>query len=91
LHKYDPKDLQEAFSEAQAIKAEFDEVDGGVSSRGNSNKYDKMFNSVEELPIHEQELAEAKKHGLLDLVEVNTNTHYGSMLEGDEMSDDDLL
>jgi hypothetical protein len=67
LHRYDPKALQDAFSEAQSAKDE--EAYGGGGNLG-TNDATMSF-------VHEQELAEAEKQGLLDLVVIqrSTNSH----------------
>ena len=88
MHKYDPKDLQDAFSEAQVAKQKYGEIDVDGSNfdfgneavdrvddgdRSNSNRNSNIIRA-----IRDKELAEAQERGLLDLVVVDRNAISGS-------------
>jgi len=76
LHKYDPKDLQEAFQEAQSAKLQYGEITGGSNNEredyGDLNDFGNEGIDRVDDDNNQRELAEAQKQGLLDLVVVDT-------------------
>ena len=78
LHKYDPKDLQDAFQEAQSAKKQYGEFNNGRNTH-NSGDYgdlndfrNELIDRLDDGSISRQRaLAEAHEQGLLDLVVVD--------------------